>query len=320
MEFMKAKEIDDESTIATEYTDMESCPGVAPNKSPSSKVVGEDEAYLLKHKYAYGSIAFSAIQTFIVISLAAGCHVAPLDINPMLGPYPDALDRFGAKNAVMIVDQGQRWRLLTPILLHAGFFHLLCNLTVQLEVGSFFEREWGTPTWFLIYTTGSMGATLLSACVHPNTISVGSSGAAMALLGAKCSEVLCKAREESMSVQDKLGREVRKQQIKGILCHLSLITLCSFVPLVDWSSHLGGFISGIFLGLLLFSFSIKRKLWLGLYGFSGFFFSLMYVFITLQYLYGRSMDRLDDEERDSLTDLCAFYKESLENYDCQCSA
>ncbi len=79
------------------------------------------------------------------------------------------------------------------------------NLTVQLEVGSFFEREWGTPTWFLIYTTGSMGATLLSACVHPNTISVGSSGAAVALLGAKCSEVLCKAREEIFSVQDKLG-------------------------------------------------------------------------------------------------------------------
>lgn len=81
----------------------------------------------------------------------------------------------------------------------------LSNLTVQLEVGSFFEREWGTPTWFLIYTTGSMGATLLSACVHPNTISVGSSGAAMALLGAKCSEVLCKAREEVFSIQDKLG-------------------------------------------------------------------------------------------------------------------
>lgn len=157
MEFVTAKEIDDESTIATEYTDMESCPGAAPNKLPSAKGVKEDEAYLLKQKYAYGSIAFSAIQTFIVISLAAGCHVAPLDINPMvceikggmqctfffrlvknirccstfvlsiskLGPYPDALDRFGAKNAVMIVDQGQRWRFFTPIFLHAGFFHLL---------------------------------------------------------------------------------------------------------------------------------------------------------------------------------------------------
>ncbi len=89
MDLTKENESDDGSTIATEYTDMESCPGISPNqndlnKSQSVKLGGEDEAYLLKQKYAYGSITFSAIQTFTVILLAAGCHVAPLEINPMV--------------------------------------------------------------------------------------------------------------------------------------------------------------------------------------------------------------------------------------------
>ena len=46
------------------------------------------------------------------------------DYSPMLGPYPDALSEWGGKNSPMIVEDGQWWRLLTPILLHAGLIHL----------------------------------------------------------------------------------------------------------------------------------------------------------------------------------------------------
>lgn len=118
--------------------------------------------------------------------------------------------------------------------------------------------------------------------------------------------------------------EVRKQQCKGIVFHLFLIALCSFVPLVDWSCHLGGFTTGIFMGLLIFSFSIRKQRWLVLWGFTGLFFLFMYFIVTMQYLYAYSMDRLalEGEESDSkimLRDVCAYYESSLDGYECQCS-
>ena len=36
----------------------------------------------------------------------------------MIGPYPDALDYWGAKNASKILDDNEWWRLITPLFLH----------------------------------------------------------------------------------------------------------------------------------------------------------------------------------------------------------
>ena len=36
----------------------------------------------------------------------------------MIGPYPDALDNWGAMNASKILDDNEWWRLITPIFLH----------------------------------------------------------------------------------------------------------------------------------------------------------------------------------------------------------
>ena len=53
----------------------------------------------------------------------------------MFGPYPDALSEWGGKNAVLILEDGQWFRLVTPIFLHAGVIHLFCNVAVQLIRG-----------------------------------------------------------------------------------------------------------------------------------------------------------------------------------------
>ena len=43
---------------------------------------------------------------------------------------------WGGKNAVNILEDGEWWRLVTPILLHAGVIRLFCNIVVQLETGA----------------------------------------------------------------------------------------------------------------------------------------------------------------------------------------
>jgi len=134
----------------------------------------EEDIYKLKQKRAYFSIFFSLIQTLVLIAMMIKCSVAPFRINPMIGPYPDGLDYWGAKNAYKIINDGESWRLLSPILLHGGVIHLLSNITVQLDTCAFWEKEWGSACWIVIYLTSGLGSSILSVLFKPNNISVGS--------------------------------------------------------------------------------------------------------------------------------------------------
>ncbi len=103
----------------------------------------------------------------------------------MIGPYPDTLNYWGGKNAYYILSNHEYWRLVSPILLHAGVFHLICNVAVQLDTGAFWEREWGSFIWLIIYLVSAVWGSILSVIVIPNSVGVGSSGAVCGLFGAK---------------------------------------------------------------------------------------------------------------------------------------
>jgi membrane associated rhomboid family serine protease len=127
----------------------------------------------------------------------------------MLGPYPDALSECGGKNAPMIVEDGQWWRLFTPIMLHAGIIHLAGNIAVQLEMGIFFEKEWGSIRWLIIYLGSGFGSSILSVIFMPQAVSVGSSKAVMGLFGAKLAELILRAFERKVTAQQRVAHEVR---------------------------------------------------------------------------------------------------------------
>jgi membrane associated rhomboid family serine protease len=190
----------------------------------------EEEIYLVRQRYGYFSMLFSLAQVIILIIMMCSCGVAPLKINPMVGPYPDALSEWGGKNAVNILEDGEWWRLMTPILLHAGVIHLLCNIAVQLETGAFFEREWGSRNWLIIYLVSAVGSSVLSVIVMPDAISVGSSGAVMGLFGGKIAEVICRYCESTETEQGRVGHQVRKEQCAGVMCSVIIVLLFSFIP------------------------------------------------------------------------------------------
>ena len=133
-----------------------------------------EPVYVVKQKKGYLSILFSVAQTIIVVGMMIQCGVAPLRINPMVGPYPDALSYWGGKNSYNILYDGEYWRLFSPVMLHAGIFHLLCNVAVQLDTGAFFEREWGWFIWLFVYMGSAGAGSILSVIVSPNSIGVGS--------------------------------------------------------------------------------------------------------------------------------------------------
>lgn len=220
-----------------------------------------EPVYVVAQKRGYLSIFFSVSQTLILIAMMIQCNIAPTNINPMFGPYPDALSYWGGKNAYYILYENEWWRLFSPIMLHAGVLHLLCNVAVQLDSGAFWEREWGSVTWLIIYLVSAAGGSCLSVIVIPNTVGVGSSGSVCGLFGAKLAEGIIRCRESRKSEQDKLSHDILCEQFGTTLCSVVLVLLFSFVPYVDWAAHVGGLLAGFTVGLMVFSFRVKALKW-----------------------------------------------------------
>lgn len=272
----------------------------------------EDEVYIVKQETAYFSYGFSAVQTLVLIIMMMQCSIAPFEINPMIGPPPDALDYWGGKNALKILRDGEEWRLITPIFLHAGIIHLLCNVSVQLDVGAFFEREWGGAIWLFIYVTSALGSSIFSVCMKPNNVSVGSSGAVMGLFGGKLGEIFCRARESKKTIQGRIGHEVRREQLGAVLCSVFVVLAFSFVPYVDWAAHLGGLIAGFASAFLCFAPKIKTKIYAALWSLVGIAMNIAFYVSTIRYMVK------DVQPTEDLNDVCAYYKQFFDDYECQC--
>jgi membrane associated rhomboid family serine protease len=273
----------------------------------------DDEVYVVRQKYGYCSIVFSMVQTIILGLMMWQCGIAPLNINPMVGPYPDALSEWGGKNSILIIEDGEWYRLITPILLHAGIIHLVCNVAVQLDMGCFFEKEWGSIRWMIIYLSSAVGSSALSVIAMPNAISVGSSGAVMGLFGGKLAEVVMRACERTRNKEEEVGKQVRSEQCVGVTCSIIVVMAFSFIPYVDWAAHLGGLVAGLVVGIMVFSCDLQliccKLFWL----IAGSFIALVSFVVLLTVMYSG-----DIEVAEELRDVCGYYQQYFEDYECKC--
>jgi hypothetical protein len=83
------------SPSATDYQEMKDPLRSDPklHRQPSATQIGPEEEeeleiYLVAQSHGYCSILFSIAQTIILIIMMVECGLAPLNINPMVGPYP----------------------------------------------------------------------------------------------------------------------------------------------------------------------------------------------------------------------------------------
>lgn len=273
----------------------------------------EEDLFEVKQKYGYCSIVLCIIQLFLITVMAAVCGLAPVNVNPMLGPYPDTFSYWGGKNAYSITTEMQLWRLVTPSFLHTGFIHLLCNVAIQLETGAFFEREWGSTTWLLVYIFSGAGSVLVSSLLAPDTVSVGASGALMGLFGAKLAEVAMFSCCAERIGGEKKPTSYRMEQLSGVLCSVALVSLFSFIPFVDWSGQLGGLGFGFISGLFIFSVQIEGTIIKVIWG----FFSL--VCLVGCYFYSTYFLFEGIEINEDMEDICQFFRQLYrEGYDCTC--
>ena len=144
---------------------------------------------------------------------------------------------FGAKVNELIL-MGEIWRFLTSMFIHIGFLHLAFNLYALWALGTFTEELLGRARFLLIYLISGVGGGIMSFLFSPG-ISAGASGAIFGLLGA-------------LLIYTIKHPELWKS---GLGLNLIIVIAINFglgflQPQIDIYAHLGGFFSGISIGLL----------------------------------------------------------------------
>jgi len=154
----------------------------------------------------------------------------------------------GGKFEPVIRNNGQVWRLLTSIILHAGILHILSNVFIQLRFGYTLELRWGWPKFVMIYILTGISASLWSSVLSYESVSVGASGALFGLVGADLAYVIYNWKEIPHVQQE--------------ACFIAMITVLTFLfgidSQVDNFAHLGGLISGLCMGMWLPITLVKR--------------------------------------------------------------
>ena len=102
------------------------------------------------------------------------------------------------------------------------------------------------------------------------------------------------------------------EQLSGVMCSVVLVGLFSFIPYVDWAAHLGGLVAGMTVGLVTFSFSIKSRVFILLWFVVGVGSTVVAFYLTMKYMYS------EVEAEEDLRDVCEYYKQFFEDYECSC--
>ncbi|KAK2949286.1 putative rhomboid family protein [Blattamonas nauphoetae] len=182
---------------------------------------------------------------FIVSCCIGGVHGADL------APAQHVLRNMGAKDGSLIKCKGQVFRWLTPVFLHGGIWHLIFNLIFQIRVMLPQEAEWGFWKTFAIYVISAMTGSFYSCLLYPTSISVGASGALMGIYGYYLVDIF--SHWKRYSLPQKLI------QIISILLFILIMVIIGFTSTgVDNGAHLGGFMGGVALALIIIPVSCWR--------------------------------------------------------------
>ncbi|EOA37577.1 hypothetical protein CARUB_v10011917mg [Capsella rubella] len=165
----------------------------------------------------------------------------PLRENPLLGPSSSTLQKMGALEWRKVVQDNEKWRLITSMWLHAGVFHLFTNMFNVIFFGIRLEQQFGFIKIGIVYLISGFGGSILSALFLQNSISVGASGALLGLMGAMLSELL-------------INWTIYANKLAALFTILFIIAInlaIGLLPWVDNFAHIGGFLTGFFLGFVL---------------------------------------------------------------------
>jgi membrane associated rhomboid family serine protease len=154
---------------------------------------------------------------------------------------------------------GEYWRLVTAGFVHANFLHIAFNMWCLWSLGRLAERLFGHWQTLALYLLTGVGGALLSIGYDPRRVEVGASGAIFGIAGA----ILAGLKFGNLAVSPGERKSVISSLIFFIVINFALGSgnLPLFGGNIDNMCHLGGFITGLLIGLPMGAFARHHKLY-----------------------------------------------------------
>ena len=159
----------------------------------------------------------------------------------LLNPSSADLMALGA-NRRLETTEGQYWRLITSIFLHAGIMHIFLNVAGLVIISAFLEPIAGRLKYLLIFIISGLTGSIGSILWHNQTASVGASGAIFGLNGAFLA-LICFGQ---------LPKEDRRSLFMMVGGYTAINLIFGLVGNIDNAAHIGGLIGGFIVTCLIF--------------------------------------------------------------------
>lgn len=187
-------------------------------------------------RYFYTPILLYLNISIFLIMILSGVHA--------FQPEAESLFEWGGNLRAATLN-GQYWRLLSSMFLHAGLFHLLFNMYVLLYVGHLLEMEFGKNRFFLVYIVTGILASITSIIIKDNVVSVGASGAIFGLFGLLIALLV--------SNNYNIPKEARENLIISVSLFIGHSIIYGLrAEGIDNAAHVGGLLSGFIVGLIYY--------------------------------------------------------------------
>jgi membrane associated rhomboid family serine protease len=186
----------------------------------------------------------------VVFHWASLCWVLLIVVFHWVGSRADLATR-GIMDSEAVA-HGQWWRLFTAVWLHGDIGHLATNAAIGVLLLGFAMGRFGVGTALAAACLSGVGGNLFAWAASPQVHrSLGASGAVMGCLGLLAVQSALMIRLGS--------RHPRRWIVGGLASGILLFVLLGLSPESDVLAHLGGFVSGIFLGAGLVAIGDRLK-------------------------------------------------------------
>ena len=170
------------------------------------------------------------------LMMASEASASAGSVPGITGFHSWTLLRFGALFGQLRDEEP--WRLLSAVFVHGSLIHIGMNMLSLINLGRTLERHFGSARFLLLYLlSGVLGFCATLWWRGSNAFSVGASGAIFGLLGAFIGALIIRRNPGWQRV------------FLGNLIMAGVLTFA--VPGIDNAAHVGGFLAGLALGLLL---------------------------------------------------------------------
>ncbi len=189
--------------------------------------------------------------TYILIGINVAVYLL-MTLKGVSWWAPTAQDilRWGANRGANEILYGQWWRLLTATFVHVGIVHIATNMWCLWNLGLLGEPLLGAAGMFAVYILTGIAGNLLSSGVNPGVVGAGASGAVFGIAGV----LILLLNSPHLPFPREELRRLRRSVIYFAAINLAIgasTLLYAGGIKIDNMAHLGGFLSGLAMGVPL---------------------------------------------------------------------